>query len=72
MIVNPTNLPIVRDCHDKLFAGISIATAYVEQIVDVQSYKPEKRFGDAVKGLHVYGAKVVRPNNLAMLIASKS
>lgn len=56
----------------KIIAGHSIATAYVEQIVDVQSYKPEKRFGDAVKGLHVYGAKVVRPTCLAQLIASKA
>ncbi len=46
--------------------------AYVEQVLDVQTYKPERRFGDAVKGLHVYGAKVVRPTNLAQLIASKS
>ncbi len=55
----------------KIIAGHSIATSYVEQIVDVQTYKPEKRFGDAVKGLHVYGAKVVRPTALAMLIADK-
>lgn len=55
----------------KIIAGHSIATSYVEQIVDVQTYKPEKRFGDAVKGLHVYGAKVVRPTCLAQLIADK-
>jgi hypothetical protein len=40
--------------------GHARATAYVDQVLDVQTYKPEKRFGDAVKGLHVYGAKVVR------------
>jgi hypothetical protein len=56
----------------KIIAGHSIATAYVEQILDVQTYKPEKRFGDAVKGLHVYGGKVVRPTALACLIADKS
>ena len=50
-----------------------IATAYVEQILDLQTYKPEKRFGDAVKGLHVYGAKVVRPIiGAACLIANKT
>ncbi len=54
-----------------LIAGHSIATAYVEQIVDLQTYQPEKRFGDAVKGLHVYGSKVVRPTALACLIANK-
>lgn len=55
----------------KIVAGHSIATTYAEQILDVQAYKPEKRFGDAVKGLHVYGAKVVRPQNLACIIANK-
>jgi len=44
----------------------------VEQVVDIKTYQPEKRFGDAVKGLHVYGAKVVRPTALACLIANKS
>ena len=29
----------------------------------------EKRFADAVKGLHLYGAKVVRPEALAVLNA---
>ena len=52
--------------------GESLATTFVEQILDLQSYKPERRFGDAVKGLHVYGAKVVRPTALACLIADKS
>jgi hypothetical protein len=56
----------------KIIAGHSIATTYVEQIVDLKTYQPEKRFGDAVKGLHVYGAKVVRPTALACLIANKS
>lgn len=55
-----------------IIAGHPIATSYAEQILDLQSYKPEKRFGDAVKGLHVYGVKVLRPNALAAIIASKS
>lgn len=71
-ILKSNNVPNVSGAKYKIMAGHSIATAYVEQIVDVQTYKPEKRFGDAVKGLHVYGAKVVRPTNLAMLIASKA
>ena len=71
-ILKSNNVPNTTGTKYKIMAGHSIATAYVEQIVDVQTYKPEKRFGDAVKGLHVYGAKVVRPTNLAMLIASKA
>jgi hypothetical protein len=71
-ILKSNNVPNTTGTKYKILAGHSIATAYVEQIVDVQTYKPEKRFGDAVKGLHVYGAKVVRANNLAVLIANKA
>lgn len=71
-ILKSNNVPNATGTKYKIMAGHAMATAYVEQIVDVQTYKPEKRFGDAVKGLHVYGAKVVRPTCLAMLIANKS
>ena len=70
-ILKSNNVPNTTGEKYKIIAGHSIATAYVEQIADVQTYKPEKRFGDAVKGLHLYGAKVVRPTALAMLIANK-
>ena len=71
-ILKSNNVPNTGGAKYRLIAGHAIATAYVEQILDVQTFKPEKRFGDAVKGLHVYGAKVVRPTALAALIASKS
>ena len=47
-------------------AGSSIATTFAEQILKTEAYRPEKRFGDALKGLHVYGAKVVRPEALVV------
>lgn len=71
-ILKSNNVPNITGAKYKIIAGHSIATSYVEQIVDLQTYKPEKRFGDAVKGLHVYGAKVVRPTALAELIANKA
>lgn len=71
-ILKSNNVPAISGAKYKILAGHSMATAYVEQVLDVQTYKPEKRFGDAVKGLHVYGAKVVRPSALACLVASKS
>lgn len=70
-ILKSNNVPNSSGANFKLIAGHSIATSYAEQVVDVQTYKPEKRFGDAVKGLHIYGAKVLRPSNLAMIIADK-
>ena len=71
-ILKSNNVPNAAAAKYKIIAGHSVATSYVDQIVDLQTYKPEKRFGDAVKGLHVYGAKVVRPTALAMLIANKA
>lgn len=70
-ILKSNNVPNASGANYKLIAGHSIATSYAEQVVDVQTYKPEKRFGDAVKGLHIYGGKVMRPANLAMIIADK-
>lgn len=55
----------------QIVAGHSMATTYAEQIVQVVGYSPEKRFGDAMKGLHVYGAKVIRPSQLVNLYAAK-
>lgn len=51
-------------------AGIPGAITYADQIVEVEAYRPESAFSDALKGLHVYGAKVVRPTALATLTAS--
>jgi len=48
----------------------AIAKAY--KVLEIQAYKPEKFFGDAVKGLIVYGAKVFTPNKLAVLQAIKA
>lgn len=43
------------------------AIAYAEQFSEIDAYRPEKRFADAVKGLHLYGAKVVYPNEMVCL-----
>ena len=40
------------------------AVTYAEQIVKIESYRPELRIGDAVKGLYVYGAKAVHSDRL--------
>lgn len=71
-VLKSNNVPNISGAKYKIIAGHSIATSYAEQVLDVQTYKPEKHFGDGVKGLHVYGAKVVRPDNLAALVASKA
>lgn len=47
-----------------MIAGSTIATTLAEQIVKVEADRMEKRFADLVKGLHVYGYKVTRPQCL--------
>lgn len=48
-------------------AGHSMATTFAEQINKVEAYRPQGSFSDAIKGLHLYGAKVVRPEALAVM-----
>ena len=43
------------------------AVAFAEQIDKVEHYRPEDAFTDAVKGLYVFGAKVVRPKEIYVM-----
>jgi len=54
-----------------VLAGIPPATTFADSTNKVEAYRPEKRFADAVKGLHVYGAKVVKTDAMALLICRK-
>lgn len=49
-----------------VIAGHSMATTLAEQINKVEAYRPQDSFGDAIKGLHLYGSRVVRPEALAV------
>ncbi|WP_100488561.1 phage capsid protein [Sporolactobacillus pectinivorans] len=55
----------------KIIAGHAMALSFAEQINSVEAYRPEKRFADAVKGLHMYGCKTVHPEALAVLSAAR-
>ena len=47
------------------------AVAFAEQIEKVEKYRPEGAFTDAVKGLYVFGAKIVRPNEIYVMKTKK-
>lgn len=53
--------------HWEIPASVQTSTTYAEQIVKTEAFRPEKRFSDAVKGLHVYGAKVTDGKQIAVL-----
>ncbi len=51
----------------KCFARTKRAISFAEQLNEVEAYRPELRFADAVKGLHLYGAKIVYPQEIMLL-----
>ena len=51
----------------KCLARTKRAIAFAEQLSEIDAYRPELRFADAVKGLHLYGAKVVYPSEMVLL-----
>ncbi|MFF9844620.1 P22 coat protein - protein 5 domain protein [Streptomyces sp. NPDC013740] len=53
-------------------AGTNAAVSFAEQINKTEAYRPESSFSDAVKGLALYGAKVVRPDAIATALASQT
>ena len=50
--------------YDHALAGSRIAITYADAVVQVRRQQSERYFGDQVDGLHVGGAKVVRPKAL--------
>lgn len=49
-----------------VIAGHQMGVTFAEQISKTEAYRPQNSFSDAVKGLHLYGAKVVRPEALVV------
>lgn len=69
-ILESNNLPNTAGDDWLTMAGHPIAITYAEQLTETEAYRPEKRFGDAIKMLYVYGGKVVYPSALATAEAS--
>ena len=65
------NVPNTSGSKYKVIAGTNAAGAFAEQLVELEAYRLEKNFSDAVKGLHVYGAKVIQPKALAVMTCNK-
>ena len=68
--VNGTDGGSGSDAYFIITAQVPTATTYAEQIIKTEAYRMEKRFADAVKGLHVYGAKVTDGNQIAAMFCS--
>lgn len=61
------NVPAASGVYNVL-AGTDMAISFAGQVTEIEPYRPEKSFSDAVKGLYVFGAKVLEPNCICNLI----
>ncbi len=66
-IYKSNQVPQTAGTKYKIIAGHKSAWSFANQVSKTEAYRPERRFADAVKGLAIYGAKVTRPNCLAVL-----
>ena len=69
-VLASNNAPLVSGDDYAVIAGHPSAISFAEQIASIETYRPESAFSDALKGLHVYGAKLVRPDAIATVVAS--
>lgn len=69
-VLESNNAPLVTGDDYAVMAGYPGAISFAEQIAKTEAYRPQDSFGDALKGLHLYGAKLLRPSGIATLVAS--
>ena len=55
------------DGYYKCYVRTKRAIAFAEQLSEIEAYRPQTRFADAVKGLHLYGAKVIYRDEFIVL-----
>ena len=71
-ILQSNNVPNTAGDHYKVVAGVARATTFADSVNEVEGYRPDKFFADALRGLHCYGAKVIDPSCLCVLTCAPS
>lgn len=69
-IMESNNTPSPVAGQYAVIAGNNTAITYAEQINKVEAYRPQSSFADAVKGLMLYGAKLIRPDSMASALVT--
>jgi hypothetical protein len=54
----------VKSGAEVITAGVPGALAFVSQLRTIEAFRDPNRFGDIVRGLQVYGGKVIRPKGI--------
>ena len=65
-ILESNNVPVPTGDIQAITAGTNAAISFAEAISKTEAYRPESGFSDAIKGLPLYGGKLVRPGCLAV------
>lgn len=71
MLHESNNVPLSSTTYT-IIAGYKGACTFAEQVASVEAFRPPDDFGDAVKGLYIYGGKVTRPYALASVDADQA
>jgi hypothetical protein len=67
-IIESENLPVVD--RPQVAAAYTPTLAFVSQITETEAMRDVDSFADRLRGLHVYGAKVIRPTAVATYTAT--
>jgi hypothetical protein len=65
-ILMSNNAPVPSAGQYVIQAGVPQAITFAEQINKTEAYRPQSSFADALKGLALYGCRVIRPEALAV------
>ena len=63
--VTSGNIQNTGAAKSEIIFGTQSGITFASQIAEIESYRPEKRFGTVVKGLYVYAARVTDPSQFA-------
>lgn len=61
------NIPVYDKTGEYIIIRTKKAVSFAEQLKEIKTYEPPNFFGEAVKGLQLYGAKVIRPKELIVV-----
>lgn len=71
-ILESQNVPNTAGAKYKVLFGTNRAITFADQIVKVEAIRDPDQFRDIVRGLDVYGGKVIRPDYLGVATFSKT
>ena len=69
-VLKSNNAPLVTGDDYAVMAGYPGAISFASQILETEALRSTTAFADRVRGLSVYGAKLVRPTGIATAVVS--